>query len=229
MVSHAEIVLAPRTFSDSRFARSSRADSKGTILLDSLETGEYTFEIRINREIVASIGSSWVQADAPTLKIHIYLDDGSLTLPEAQDFQQFRVYRAERLISVGSKLFGSLEEIQGYVDGMMGSPWWESEFPEVRAVQVRMGKDKDLARGGIDFVQEETDEAWEPLASGHIELLDWGWDELTALHEIAHVVSAGTAHGQVFARNFHFLVSRMLGDSAASQLALVYAAEGVRW
>jgi hypothetical protein len=53
--------------------------------------------------------------------------------------------------------------------------------------------------------------------------------ELVVLHETAHVLSPRSKHGPPFARNFHQVVSRMLCEAAASELALAYAAEGVSW
>ena len=92
-----------------------------------------------------------------------------------------------------------------------------------------MGTDGDPARGGPDSVQDEARLAPESWGSGHIELPRWAWNELTVLHEVAHVVSPGSAHGPLFARNFQFLVLNMLGGPAASELSLAYAAEGVSW
>jgi hypothetical protein len=86
---------------------------------------------------------------------------GSSTIPPLPG-RKDHLHRLER--------FESLEEIEDYVDDMIASRWWESRFPHVRAVEVRMGRGEDPARGGIDSAQEETATPWESWGSGHIEL-----------------------------------------------------------
>lgn len=227
---HAEVAFALRGAADGNPAASSRTDSKGTFLLSGLAPGEYAIEVRIDGSIAASFAGLWVQADAPTVQIQLRLDGSSLTFPEEQDLQQFRVYRAEKIVDIGSRRIESIDEIQAYVDDMIASAWWRSEFAGIEAIEVRMGKEEtDLARGGADLFWDEAEDSWEAGASGHIELPPWAWTELVVLHEVAHVLSPGSKHGPLFARSFHHLVARKLGESAASELALAYAAEGVSW
>ena len=227
--SHADVRLTPRVPGGQGTVNPGRTDSKGTLLLSGIEPGEYTVDVLSNDVVLASIGSLWVRADAPTVKIHVRLDELSLTFPRDQDPQQFRVYRTEKIVSIGATRFVSLAEIQGYVDGMIASGWWKSEFPEIRAIEVRAGQEEDPARGGVDSVPQPTETAWESWGSGHIELPPWAWRELVVLHEVAHVVSPGSEHGQLFARNFHYLVKRMLGEAAAAELSMAYGVEGVAW
>jgi putative metallohydrolase (TIGR04338 family) len=222
-VPHAEVLL--NSLSDPGAERMTHTDSRGSFMFNGLAPGEYSLKVLIDGQVAASIAGLRARADAPTLNFEVHLEENSVTFPEEQDLQQFRVYRAERIIASGSKRFESLEDIQRYVNVLIASPWWESVFPEVGAIQVRMGMTEDEpARGGVDSPADETDRS-----SGHIELPHWAWEELTALHEVAHVTAPGSHHGQKFAGSFYLLVSRMLGDSAANELAMAYAAEGVSW
>lgn len=222
-VPDAEVLLTSSL--DPGAERMTRTDSRGSFMFDGLAPGEYSLKVMIDGELAASIAGLWARADAPTLNFEVHLDENSVTFPEEQDLQQFRLYRAEHIIASGSKRFETLDDIQDYVNGMLDSSWWESVFPEVGAIQVRMGmREDEPARAGVDFLADETE-----LTRGHIELPHWAWEELTALHEVAHVTSPGSHHGQRFAGSFYLLVSRMLGDSAANELAMAYAAEGVSW
>ena len=227
-VPDAEVVFTSRNFKEGANPPSSRTDIRGTFLMSGLESAEYAFEVKTEEGALLSSGSLWVHADAPTRKVEIDVEGRRLTLSE-DDPQQFHLYRAEKILSIGTTRFESLEEIREYVSEMIASSWWRSAFPEVRSIRVMKGRESDLARGGTDSVPDEAESSPEELMDGGIELPSWGWNELTVLHELAHVPSPQERHGRLFARNFHLLVSRMLGDLAASEMAQAFEAEGVRW
>jgi putative metallohydrolase (TIGR04338 family) len=226
----AEVVLSRRDSIGSGQTVVSRTDSRGTFRLSGLAPGEYAMEVRHDGAIAARFAGMWIEADVPTVQIQLHLDGSPLIFSEEPDAQMFRVYRAERIIAVASRRFESLEEIQAYVDAMVASWWWRSELPRVEAIEVRMAKEEtDPARGGPDLLWDGARGAWKAEATGHMELPTWAWSELVVLHEAAHVLSPLDKHGPTFARTLHYLIWRMLGEAAAAELALAYAAEGVQW
>jgi putative metallohydrolase (TIGR04338 family) len=226
-VTGALVRFLPRSGKGGELPFSSTTDSYGTVLAAGLEPGFYTVEVLRDGVLAAVFEGLPVGTNGPTQKIEFHLE-GGVVYPESQDPQQFHLYRSEFILSVPSKRFGSLEAIQGYVDGMLATEWFGRDFFPVPTVEVREAGAHDFPRGGPDLPRN-AEEFLQGVARGHIELSSSCWDELTVLHEVAHVLSPGDSHGPLFARNFRQLVLRMLGEEAGTQLSLAYAAEGVRW
>ena len=111
-----------------------------------------------------------------------------------RDFQRKRLYEAERGVPEGL-VWASLLEAQSYLDRLLASPWWQMHFPSVRCVVL-------FAQEGKYAV------AHKGVHGGAIQLPHWALNQLTLVHELAHLASPPETigHGPAFAGIYLLLV-----------------------
>lgn len=98
----------------------------------------------------------------------------------ARDVQKSKIYSAEMVLldkGIGvtprfGRAFGDIEEVQAYVDHLLGSVWWQRRST-VRTVRVGNGAGK---RNALSY-------------GGRIEIPRWARTEGVVLHEMAHELS----------------------------------------
>ena len=117
--------------------------------------------------------------------------------------------------------FGSLEEVDSYLQRVLTEPRAVSAFGPLPAPGVRL-------RAGEAEAHYEFGRAVIALPAAS----DWAWRELVVLHELAHHVTAlnspGTAsHGPEFAAVYCQLVEWELGGAAGLLLRAALDGEGV--
>lgn len=135
--------------------------------------------------------------------------------------QQYELYAAERGVPVG-RHFGSLAEIQAWVDALRETDWWFMRYPEVKRIEVgpaiNGGRD-----GSVGW--------WEASkGAGRIEMSPVHWNELVVVHEISHVFAAvkgSRAHDPIFARTFLNLTYLILGSETYQALHAAFTAAGI--
>jgi hypothetical protein len=134
-----------------------------------------------------------------------------------RDSQQKRVYDAERGVPEGF-VWDSIVGAQYYVDRLLTSPWWQQHFPSVRDVVV------------LDVGSRPSSRGPKGVHGGAIELSNVMCDQLTVLHELAHIASppATADHGAEFARIYLLLVRHYMGNGVAAKLACNFDAHRVR-
>lgn len=124
--------------------------------------------------------------------------------------QQYELYAAEGGVPKG-RTFGSIEEIQKYVDDLRERPWWILEYGKVLKVEVA----KSRAKGSVGGFYPEKN-------AGRIEMAECHWNELYVLHELAHVLAKARhqsqAHCPYFARVYLEMVSREMGPETYTKL-----------
>jgi putative metallohydrolase (TIGR04338 family) len=133
-----------------------------------------------------------------------------------RDFQRKRLYDAERGVPEGL-VWDSLPEAQSYLDGLLVSPWWQMHFPSVRCVVL--------------FAQERKYAvAHKSVHGGTIQLPHWALNQLTLVHELAHLASPpGTiGHDPVFAGIYLLLVQYGMDAHVAWQWECHFSARRVQ-
>lgn len=165
----------------------------------------------------------------------------------ARDFQRQELYDAEHVIwrtldlareagdmieLHGSKLaigpeikFGSLDGVQRYINGVLGSSWYQDAFP--------------LAGGPVTVTQRKGNNKAH-YTYREISMHDsehrgkaWALREAVALHELAHHVVRYTfdhvaSHGAEFAGVLQFLVEHQMGAEAGLLYRSAFGESGVK-
>jgi putative metallohydrolase (TIGR04338 family) len=135
---------------------------------------------------------------------------------DIRDGQRQRLYDAERAISEGL-VWDSLVAAQQYVDESLASPWWQMHFPSVRCVVL--------------FNREGTyAQAHKGVHGGAIQLPSWALNQLTLVHELAHLASPPETigHGPAFAGIYLLLVQHCMEAHVAWQLECHFSARRVQ-
>lgn len=137
------------------------------------------------------------------------------------DFQVRQLYAAEATLW-GSR-FSSLDDVQAYVDRVVGSRSWSMRRSEITSVRVVAPRQLGLdgSRGHVLFRSGK----W------YLALPTRCRFERYVLHELAHLLAfrPGEAyHGPRFARQYLLLVQREMGSEAAEHLQRKFVEHGVR-
>lgn len=137
-----------------------------------------------------------------------------------RDSQRQRLYDAEDWAGLVSRdgsppkygrSFGTVPECQAYVDAILAKRWFKAAYT-AQEVEVKPGFGHRRATG-FRF----------DAYGGTIQLPRWSRHEGVILHELAHVVVGNRLvawHGREFAKVYHHLVSRVMGEEAADALLL---------
>jgi putative metallohydrolase (TIGR04338 family) len=139
-----------------------------------------------------------------------------LGITPPRDSQRAKVYAAERTIRPLGRSFSSIEEIQGYVDRLVGSAWFRRRWGK-RRITVERGRagSSAMAVSGPSVIQ----------------MPEWSWCEPVVLHEVAHLCTDRqhtegfqrvAAHGREYAAILLILVRRQMGDDAWRMLKLSF-------
>jgi putative metallohydrolase (TIGR04338 family) len=134
-----------------------------------------------------------------------------------QSPQQTAVYRAEGDLGTWMT-FDSIEEVQGFCDGITSRDWWEPRFPHIVKIEAY-----DAEVNTCSFAGSDTE-----LSVGYINIATSMRNANVVLHEIAHCV-AGTDAGHTahWARTFMELVYRVMGSDEYAELYTAFAKHGV--
>lgn len=143
----------------------------------------------------------------------------SYRITRPRDSQRQKVYDAENeAIRHTGRSFGSIEEIQSYVDRLVGSAWWGRRYSDRRIVV----QSKHHGTATANYT------------GSRINLPRWAWTEDVVLHEIAHIATNrqwGTqipAHGRHFAKVYLELVRHKMGKDAGARLKAAFAKHKVK-
>lgn len=135
-----------------------------------------------------------------------------------RDAQRLRVYRAHWTLDdyLRAEQMGSVEEVQEFVDSIVGSRWWRSHVGRRSPIRVGDGRGRRSA-GSV---------------GGEIRVPRSSRTVPTILHELAHewVRDPDTAiHGPEYAGAFLGLVEEFIGPDAARRLRRAYRDHRVHW
>jgi len=144
-------------------------------------------------------------------------DRGTIYSRTYVDSQRIRVYRAEwwveATLPVNCK-FKSIKEIQTFIDNLFNEVWFKTRW-KISAPKV----------------MEITGRTAYAIRDDEIHLPQWGWNKITVLHELSHIVhphNYGTPHGRYFCRTFLALVGHKIGHKFAKDLKKEFIKRNVR-
>lgn len=118
--------------------------------------------------------------------------------------QQFRLYESENKLPPGRQ-FSGVDEYQAYLDSIIGTEWWAEKYDwtgRIICEQIHGNNREGCAlRRGDELVMQ---------LPAHM------MDEITACHELAHLVLAnyGCGHDGRFVRTYLELIYRIMGQDA---------------
>lgn len=138
---------------------------------------------------------------------------------QVRDSQRGKLYVAERAIHSDGRRFTTVEDMQAYVDKLIGSAWWKRRH-NCKRLTVRPGYGHTRATCG----------------GGIIQMPKWARIEAVLLHEMSHgVIQARygnyrvAAHGREYAAVFVELVGHMMGKDVADKLKASFRANKVKF
>ena len=138
--------------------------------------------------------------------------------------QQDEVYAAEIGVSQG-RFFTSIDEIQQYVDSLRDTREWNAMGWWIVS-RIEVGPVGRGRSGSVGWYEKDK-------SAGRIEMATCHWDQLTVLHEIAHVLAEAQhgshAHDPCFARTYLVLVSSFMGASVYAELQAAFDRHGVNY
>lgn len=137
-----------------------------------------------------------------------------------RDNQRSKLYCAESAVASKGRQLSSVDDIQGYVDSVTESQWWQNRSAITR-VYIRDGRGRRSAG------------AWanRNRALGYITMPRRLRRELYILHELAHIMTLEryASHGCEFASNYLALVTRWMGRAIAVHLRNSFRQHRVKW
>jgi putative metallohydrolase (TIGR04338 family) len=146
------------------------------------------------------------------------------------DPQRDALYRAESAAQPdGGRRFRRFTELQDYVLGATGDPFWEQRFPDA-PVQVDVLR---RSRGATFSAAHVDPDGWDAV----IWIRDGSWNLVTVVHELAHVAVGGRsgrsadepAHGPRFAAALADLWRHHLGVQSYGALLGAFDDQGVEY
>lgn len=140
-----------------------------------------------------------------------------MTQPALLDPHRDRLYVAEHeALPDGGRRFRRFDEIERWVHQVVLGPWWEREFPAAPLEVDVLRRSR-----GATFSAARVDEEHEGAA---IWIRDGSWDQVTVVHELAHVATGRStppldgAHGAEFATTLLRCWRELLGVQAYGAL-----------
>lgn len=137
--------------------------------------------------------------------------------------QQQDCYAAEVAADNGRR-FGSVAEVQTFVDGLRDTPWWTSQGFHLKVLRIEVGSSRSKKFGGVGWFDKDAN-------AGRIELTKYGLCERVVLHEVAHVLAqaihGSKSHDPWWARTYLTLVSCVMGAEAYLTLQASFDLHGV--
>lgn len=145
-----------------------------------------------------------------------------------RDLYKSRLYRSEQDLKSTGLSFGSVSDIQEYVDKILSSRWWIRRYPTATFVLVKEGRSSLYAYS--DW--KEVDRIVHPRCY---------WKEIYVVHELSHVASRHAEglegydrgvwadHGPEFVRIYLELVTHKLGPAAGQQIKASFDLFGIPW
>ena len=128
------------------------------------------------------------------------------------------VYAAEATLDP-SRALGTVVRVQEYLDALCASDWWSERFPGVVRIEV-----VGIRSSCVEAVGRPEPER----NAGVIGVTPDGRNELTVLHEVAHVLCRPDAgHGPDWARTYLELAYRLMGTDAWAALRDAFVSRGV--
>lgn len=147
-------------------------------------------------------------------------------MPKSRDSQRSKIYRSDNVIP-GDLTFGSVAEVEEYLDGILRKAWFKNRWPRVanyQGIKVHDGRGTRIARASYG------------VYGGWISLPRWARNEAVLLHELAHVcvrskynVYKRAAHGREYAATLLQLVTWKMGKEVGDKLRDAYREHGVKW
>lgn len=136
-----------------------------------------------------------------------------------RDFQRGKVFKSEWAIPGDDQgqYFPTVPQVQGYVDNIVFSPWWENRC-QIQQVNVKDGRGRRTAC------------AFKYRYAGELRMPRWSRTELIICHELAHLLTPEGVpeHGREFCKNFLSLLDRWT-DGLNVALREQYYLLGVKW
>lgn len=135
--------------------------------------------------------------------------------------QQSQVYEAEAVLQEGRR-FGSISEVQSFVDELRETDWWEREYEGLFRIEVYGRPEAGWSVG-----------SWNAeMNAGKIELTPAGMTLRTVVHEVSHVLAGfrygSGSHDPWYARTMLEAVYRLMGSDAYRTLYHEYRLHDVQ-
>lgn len=135
----------------------------------------------------------------------------------AANSQQFTLYVSESKLPTGRK-FSDVDEYQAYLDSIIATDWWTEKYDwtgQICCEQIHGNNREGCAfKRGEELV---------------IQLPAHMMDEITACHELAHLVLSnyGCGHDGRFVRTYLELIYRIMGSDAYVAAHERFTADGI--
>jgi putative metallohydrolase (TIGR04338 family) len=136
-----------------------------------------------------------------------------------RDQQRAAVYKAEGEAGAARGEEMSLKAIQDLMTRVMGTVWFQKNWPDRKIFHLYDGRRRSAACGGR-------------LNGGiFVKLPKWSRREMIVLHEMAHGVQPrnSAAHGPEFCMIYLAFVRRFLGEAQALELEAKFKQHGVAY
>lgn len=166
----------------------------------------------------------------------------ALPVRSERDFQQAKVYAAQNIMQrmldhqhefplvtiAGSRItvplerkFGTLEQIQDYVDTLSARSWPGYEWAQGDHVQV-------VKRQGTEAAHYQLGKIHVPDHTDNQRLTRWAMRQFVILHEYAHHLTPRTKHGPEFVQALRMLVTDQIGPEAGLMFNVLMHEGGVK-
>ncbi len=156
-------------------------------------------------------------------KLRIYEAEGVLAaLIDRRDEFPLAEAFGSRVAVPDDRKFGDVAAVQRYVDAVLALDWVRRRAPEAAACPVLVRARRGAARAEYD-VARQTIAVPTHRVGGR-----WAMRELVVLHELAHHLAGGTAHGPAFAATMLELVEGLIGAEAGFLLRASLQDAGVQ-
>lgn len=146
-----------------------------------------------------------------------------------RDSKRQAVYNAETEVRQGLRM-GRLDDVRAYVERVVRSRWFRNRYGDVGDLKYGNGRRRAIAHGTLLGGR-----------NGRITLPLWARNELTVLHELAHLITPSRVsqglgkptrllahHGPEWIQNHLALVRRWMGNDVYKTLKAAFRKRGVR-
>jgi putative metallohydrolase (TIGR04338 family) len=138
--------------------------------------------------------------------------------------QQDELYAAEETTDHG-RTFANLKEVQRWVDSLRDESWWEQRYWMVERVEVGTSRKWHESVGWFEK------EPHSRSGAGRMEMAHTHRDELSMIHELAHVLAnarhGSNSHDPFFARTYLELTYLIRGSDAYLELQNAFDLAGI--
>lgn len=142
----------------------------------------------------------------------------------ARDSYRQKAYKAERSLEEwvetgGGRTFTDFKQLARYLRSVMETAWFQRRFPDFVKLDIKLYESTRCRGGPLLYIPGSR----ERVERGRVRFARWGFNELIALHELAHAVLPDThRHDRRWARVYADLVGFKMGRDAGGRLRAAF-------